>query len=166
MKNIQNFKFIVDRDNKKIKVEKEFDAPRPLVWKAWTDPEILDQWFAPEPWRAETHSFDFSEGGEWFYAMVSPEGEKHWSLEKFEKITAQETFSCFSSFCDENKIIDKNLPQGMWKNVFIDNNDTTLVNVILSFERIEDLEAIISMGFKEGFTMGLGNLDKLLPSLK
>jgi uncharacterized protein YndB with AHSA1/START domain len=57
-------------------VTREFDANSDLVWKAWTTAELLDQWWAPKPYRAETKSLDFREGGVWLYAMVSPENEK------------------------------------------------------------------------------------------
>jgi uncharacterized protein YndB with AHSA1/START domain len=55
-----------DASNKKLKVEREFDAPVAQVWNAWTQPELLDQWWAPKPWKANTKSMDFREGGRWF----------------------------------------------------------------------------------------------------
>lgn len=55
--------FQVDREAKQINVTRDFDAPRDLVWSAWTEHEILDQWWAPKPWKSETKHFDFSEGG-------------------------------------------------------------------------------------------------------
>ena len=63
------------------------------VWAAWTDREILDLWWAPKPWRFETKSMEFSEGGRWHYAMVGPNGEKQYCLFDYKKIDAQEHFS-------------------------------------------------------------------------
>lgn len=60
-----------------LKVERTFNAPIELVWRAWTEAELLDQWWAPKPWKSETSHMDFSEGGYRLYAMVGPEGEKH-----------------------------------------------------------------------------------------
>ncbi len=51
-----------DMANKKIKVTRSFDATPEQVWSAWTDEEILDQWWAPKPWKAKTKSMDFHEG--------------------------------------------------------------------------------------------------------
>jgi hypothetical protein len=51
--------FAVDRDNRKINVEREFSAPLPLVWAAWTESELLDQWWAPKPWQAKPNGWIF-----------------------------------------------------------------------------------------------------------
>ncbi len=58
-----------DAANKKLIVVREFDAPLEQVWKAWTDKDILDKWWAPKPWKAKTKSMDFREGGAWLYSM-------------------------------------------------------------------------------------------------
>ena len=67
-----------DLANKKIIVTREFDAPIEDVWKAWTERNILDEWWAPKPWKARTKSMEFKPGGRWLYAMVGPNGEEHW----------------------------------------------------------------------------------------
>ncbi|MDB5149731.1 MAG: hypothetical protein JWQ57_3751, partial [Mucilaginibacter sp.] len=55
--------FTKDLQNKKINVVRTFNAPLNLVWQAWTESDILDQWWAPKPYRAETKLMDFREGG-------------------------------------------------------------------------------------------------------
>ena len=54
---------IANGANKKIKVTREFDAPLDKVWKAWTEQELLDQWWAPLPWTSKTIKMDFRNGG-------------------------------------------------------------------------------------------------------
>lgn len=66
-----------DAANKKLIVVREVDAPLEDVWKAWTDSNILDQWWAPKPWRAKTKTMDFREGGMWLYSMVGPDALSH-----------------------------------------------------------------------------------------
>lgn len=51
-------------------------APRALVWKAWTTPEIIETWFCPKPWRAEIVKFDLRPGGAFETVMHGPEGER------------------------------------------------------------------------------------------
>lgn len=160
------FDFSVNKENKTIHVKREFAADLPLVWKAWTDAEILDQWWGPEPWKTETKSMDFREGGRWLYAMVGPEGERHWSIADYIAIDPQKSFSANDGFCDEEGNINTAMPQSKWVNVFTSNGDGTMVNITITHEKLEDLEAIIQMGFKEGFSIGLSQLDKLLPTLK
>ena len=68
--------FSVDKENNRVNVEREFAAPVGKVWAAWTQQELLDQWWAPRPWKARTKSMDFREGGTWLYAMVGPRGRR------------------------------------------------------------------------------------------
>lgn|SRR5690606_18028767 len=158
------FNFTVDKQNKKIKVERSFNAPLDLVWKAWTESEVLDQWWAPKPWRAETKSMDFKEGGQWHYAMIGPDGEKQWCLHDFKSVESKKSFSGLDAFCDKHANINNTKPRAFWNNVFNDHSNSTIVNIEISFDEPEDLETIIAMGFKEGFAMGLENLDHYLSS--
>lgn len=154
--------FVVDKDNKQIKVEREFDAPLPMVWSAWTESKLLDQWWAPKPWHARTKSMDFKPGGSWLYAMIGPDGETHWSKADFKTIEPQKSFSALDGFCDENGTINTDMPRSLWKNTFTNKGESTLVNIVITYDQLADLEQTINMGFKEGFTAGLQNLDTLL----
>lgn len=156
------FNFEVDKENRRIHVERSFDAPLDLVWTAWTDPEILDLWWAPKPFRAETKSMNFTEGGRWLYCMVSPEGERHWSLFEYHKINLMKSYSGLDAFCNEAGVINDQHPRMRWHNTFAQHDDKTVVNVEITFDKLDDLEAVITMGFKEGFTMGLQNLDEYI----
>ncbi len=156
------FNFTVDKQNNQIKVERLFHAPLDLVWAAWTTAEILDQWWAPKPWRSETKHMDFREGGYWLYAMVGPAGEKHWSRADYLRIVPEDYFCCYDSFCDEAGNINPSLPRHKWENSFTDKGEQTQVNILLSFDSLADLETILKMGFKEGFAAGLENLDQYI----
>ena len=161
------FDFLVDKENKKIEVKRSFDALLPLVWQAWTDAEILDQWWAPHPWKATTAGMDFREGGHWLYVMRSPENnEAYWSLVNFMFIVHQKSFASNCSFCNEKGEINPDFPSNQWEIYFTGSEDETLVDVTLSFETLEHLEQMVQMGFKEGFTMGLDQLDEWLNQQK
>ena len=162
MKNDLFFDFSVNKENNTIHVTRDFAANLSLVWDAWTKPEILDQWWAPKPWRAETGSMDFSEGGYWHYAMVGPEGEKHWAIFEYQSIQPQKSYAGMDAFADENRNLNKEMPRMHWANTFTGKGDTTTVTCEIKFNELADLEKIIEMGFKEGFTMGLQNLDEWL----
>ncbi|MBD2752913.1 SRPBCC family protein [Spirosoma validum] len=154
--------FVVDKDNKQINVEREFNAPLPMVWSAWTESELLDQWWAPKPWHVRTKSMDFKPGGSWLYAMIGPDGETHWSKADFKTIEPQKSFSALDGFCDENGTINTDMPRSLWENTFTNKGESTLVNIVITYDQLADLEQTINMGFKEGFTAGLENLDTLL----
>jgi uncharacterized protein YndB with AHSA1/START domain len=165
-KSTPSFDFIVDKDNKTITVKREFAAELPLVWNAYTKSDILDQWWAPKPWKARTKTMDFKEGGSWHYAMVGPEGEEHWALAKYEEIQPQKGFKAFDAFADAEGHVNKDMPQSKWDATFTDKGSSTLVKFVISYDDLSQLEATIQMGFKEGLAMAMENLDALLPSLK
>jgi len=156
--------FSVDKENKKINVEREFAAPVSKVWAAFTKSEILDRWWAPKPWRAETKTMNFVEGGYWLYAMVSPEGEKHWAKTDFKKIDPLKSFSAGDAFCDENGNINHAFPTAIWTNEFKETSGSTVVSIEIVYGDVADLEKILEMGMREGFIAALENLDALLDS--
>jgi uncharacterized protein YndB with AHSA1/START domain len=160
------FNFVVDKENLSVKVERTFDAPLDLVWSAWTEAELLDQWWAPKPFKAETKSMDFSEGGRWLYAMVGPQGEKHWGLKNFTKIAPGKSFTYQSIFCDENGKVNPGATSSMWVNSFVEKDGVTLVTNDIRCETLAHLEAQVKMGFKEGYSAGLDNLEELLARLR
>lgn len=155
-----------DASNKKLVVVREFDAPLPLVWQAWTDSSLLDQWWAPRPWKAETKKMDFREGGSWLYAMKGPEGEIHWCRMDFDKIVPQKSFAGTNGFADEQGNRTHDIPSMYWHAQFAGTGDRTTVTVEITFESEQALKTIVEMGFQEGFTAAHGNLDEVLADRK
>jgi len=154
--------YVTDASNKKLKVERVFDAPVEMVWKAWTQPELLDQWWAPKPWKANTQSMNFKEGGTWLYYMEGPDGSRHYCKVEYNTIVPNKSFTGIDAFADEkgNTLTE---PPGMdWHCVFIPEGNTTRVKVEVTFASEEDLKKIVEMGFKEGFAAAHANLDELL----
>ncbi len=160
------FDFTVDKERNSILVKRAFAANLDLVWDAWTKPELLDQWWAPKPYQVKTKSMDFREGGSWLYAMISPENETHWCRADYKRIKLKQSFSGLDAFCDEAGNINTDFPRSLWSNEFDSTDDhTTTVKITIQYDSLEDLEKIVDMGFKEGFSMGLENLDALLQTL-
>jgi uncharacterized protein YndB with AHSA1/START domain len=162
MKNHLAFDFSVNRENKTITVKREFAAELPLVWDAYTKSEILDQWWAPKPWQAKTKSMDFREGGKWLYSMVGPNGEEHFAVAKYEVIKFQKKFSGLDAFTDSKGNVNQQMPQSKWDVTFTDKGEKTLVELLISYDDLAQLEATLQMGFKEGLAMAMENLDELL----
>ncbi|MBC7400269.1 MAG: SRPBCC domain-containing protein [Mucilaginibacter sp.] len=153
-----------DANNRQLNITREFSAPVEKVWKAWTEAEQLDKWWAPKPWKTTTKSLDFTVGGFWLYCMAGPNGDKAWCRVDFTAITPGQSFDGTASFCDEDGTTDKSFPPMHWHNVFSGTTTGSKVEVELSFDNEADMAQIVGMGFKEGFTMGLSNLDALLAS--
>lgn len=164
MKKLVEFRFEVDVPNQKMHVVRQFRASRSLVWKAWTDPSILCHWWAPKPWTCETKSMELKAGGRWHYCMVGPEGERHWCLAEFTGVQPESRLQSFDYFCDESGNIHQGKPRTDWDIRFLENEDETIVDIDVLFKDIDDMNRILEMGFREGFTMGLDNLEQYLAS--
>lgn len=164
MNNNPLFDFIVNKENNTVTITREFGADPELVWEAWTNPEILDQWWAPKPWMSKTKYMDFKVGGRRFYAMVSPEGQEHWSVQEYTSINPKTHFRMLSAFSDKDE--NRDLPGSEWDLEFKGQNGTTTLHISIYNESRERMDRMIEMGFKEGFTMTLNELDTLLSTLK
>ena len=162
MTTIHQTKYRKDLANKRLFVEREFDAPVAQVWRAWTESELLEQWWAPKPYKAVTKKMDFREGGSWIYAMLGPDGEKQWCKATYDKIIPQKRYMGFDGFSDEQGNINEEMPSMDWDVEFISQGGSTLVKVTVTFKSEEDLQKIVEMGFQEGFAAAHDNLDELL----
>ena len=155
--------FIVDKTTKTVTINREFAAPLSLVWDAFTKQEILDQWWAPKPWESKTKYMNFEVGGRRFYAMVSPEGQEHWSIQEFTSISPKTGFKMLNAFADKDENPD--LPGSDWDYNFSEQNGTTKVSISIYNESPERMEKMLEMGFQGGFTITLNYLEELLTSL-
>ena len=160
MSNDLLFEFTVDKPTKTAFINREFAAPLSSVWDAFTQQEILDQWWAPKPWLSKTKYMNFEVGGRRFYAMVSPEGEEHWSVQKYTSISPKTHFKMLNAFADKDENPD--LPGSEWDLNFNEHNGISKVSISIYNESLERLEKMIEMGFQGGFTMTLNYLETLL----
>lgn len=154
--------FNEDFDSKNIYVMKVYDADVSKVWNYFTKAELLDQWWAPKPWKCETSKQDFAENGIWLYSMNGPDGEKHYAKVKYGEINEHRSFDGIDSFCDENGMAITDFPETKWLIGFTGVEEGTNVTVNMHFSSEEDMKKQLEMGFKEGFKMGLNQLEEIL----
>ena len=156
--------FIVNKETKTVSITKEFDAPRDMVWDAYTKPELLDQWWAPKPMTSRTKVMEFREGGRRFYAMVSPDGQERWASQQYKSITPKTNFKFFNAFADENENLQ--LPGSDWDLNFSEENGRTKVSISIYNESLERMERIMADGgFKLGTEAQFENLKELLSTM-
>lgn len=154
--------FKVNRDTHQIIVERDFRGTLDQVWAAWTEPAILDQWWAPKPYTNHTHSQEFAPGGRWLYYMQGPTGDVHWCLLDYETVEPKNHFSGLDAFCDENGNISDAKPRVQWESTFSPREGATRVSMVWSYNSLADLEWILEVGFQQGLTMAMEGLDALL----
>lgn len=59
-----------------LRLVRTLTAPRAAVWRCWTEPELLQQWFCPQPWTVPEADFDLRPGGRMNTVMAGPNGER------------------------------------------------------------------------------------------
>ena len=87
-------------------VTRVFDAPRELVWKAWTDPKYVMQWWGPKGFTAPFCEMDFRVGGKFLCCMRTPDGQEFWNGGEYHEIVLHEkiVYSMYFSDSKGNKV--------------------------------------------------------------
>lgn len=79
-------------------LERVLDAPVDKLWRCWTEPELLKQWFCPKPWSVSEARLDIRPGGEFFTVMNGPNGERFDNNGIFLEIVPQERIVSTDAF--------------------------------------------------------------------
>ena len=95
-------------------ITREFNAPRELVWKAWTEREQMMQWFGPKGCTIPVAKMDFRVGGEFHYCMRMPDGNDMWGKWIFREIVAPEKILLANSFADKDGNLTRPPFPGAW----------------------------------------------------
>ncbi len=93
------------KNKDELTIKRIFDAPRELVWKAWTDPDLFKRWWGPKNFTAPVAKIDLRVGGKYLYCMRGPDGKDYWSTGVYREIVPKERIVCTDSFADEKSNI-------------------------------------------------------------
>lgn len=86
---------------------RELDAPRELVWKAWTQKEALAQWWGPVGFDIDIKKFELKPGGYFHYSMDNNQGLKMWGRFEFKEINAPEKLVFVNGFSNEAGTLER-----------------------------------------------------------
>jgi uncharacterized protein YndB with AHSA1/START domain len=144
--------------DREIRIERIFDAPRDRVWRAFTDPTLLAQWWGRGN-KLVIEKFELERGGHWRFVEHGPEG-KHGFEGRFREVTPQD------------RIVQTFEWDGMPAYVIIETADfkdlgdgrTKVVNVSL-FHTTEERDGMLQSGMEEGLNQSYEALDRLLATL-
>jgi uncharacterized protein YndB with AHSA1/START domain len=93
---------VAEAGTKDLVIVRTFDAPRELVWKAWTDAEQLARWWGPENFTTPTCRIDLRIGGKFLYCMRSPDGHDYWATGEYKEIDNPQRLVYSDSFADKD----------------------------------------------------------------
>lgn len=150
--------------DRKFGFERLFDAPRELVFEAYSSAEHIKRWWGPEGWPTVVCNIDFRVGGTWHYCMKGPDGTEAWGIATYKEIVRPELITYMDAFSDADANI---VPPEMEVTMQFENHDgKTLVRSISTFDSPEGLKTVIEMGMEQGMDETLDHLDTYLEELK
>lgn len=165
-------------DEKEMIISRIFDAPRELVWKAWTEPELVKKWWGPEGFSAPSIKIDLRVGGKYVFAMHGPEGTEWdkdiYSAGVYKEIVTNEKLVVTDYFSDEfgnmitpqdSGLEDPNFPKETTVTVVFEEveNGITKLSIIYPMpESPEQREAILKSGMEEGWNSSLNKLAEVI----
>ena len=134
-------------------VEREFNAPRTLLFQMFTQPEHLKHWWAPRPYTIPTCTIDLRSGGIWHYSMRSPEGQEHWARSVYREIVPPEKLVYTSTLADEHANPIEGLPEHLTTILFIEEAGKAKATAHIQFPNAETLKVALDMGMLQGMNM-------------
>jgi uncharacterized protein YndB with AHSA1/START domain len=166
---MNELKVTKDLENKTLTLERQFDAPKDKVWKAFSDKETFEKWWGPEGFDTTAKEFDFKPGGRVHYDMKCTDknqvewfGKSSWGMMVIENVDAPNSFSYKDYFSDENGTLNQDLPTITVTNEFVEENGKTKLISRSVADSAEQIEQLIKMGMLEGFSSQLRKLDTIL----
>lgn len=150
--------------DREIVITRVFNAPRELVFKAWTEPEHIVQWWGPEGFTTRVIELDLRPGGRSRYVMISPDGKEYPGTGVFREVVPPERIVTTDEFGEEfEKVTDLDLPQGIVLTVLFEELDgKTKLTLHIVHATADDRRKHEEMGVVAGWNSSFDCLDKFL----
>ena len=156
----------VETKDRELTLTRTFDAPRDLVFEAWSSCEHLKHWWGPKEWPMDECSMNFSEGGEWLYCLRGPnEGDEGWGKAVYQEINEPEKIVYKDHFTDREGTVNEKMPTLLVTVEFEKHEGKTRQTQTVYFETPDARKKIVEMGFVEGMGSSLDRLEEHLTEL-
>lgn len=151
-------------DNHELVLELTLAAPRAAIWRCWTEPDLLKQWFCPRPWGVSRAELDLRPGGRCDVTMQSPEGDEHDNQGVYLEVVPGERLVFTDAYTAGWEPAPKPFMTGIISLADAPGGQTAYRAVVRHW-RAEDREAHEKMGFRDGWTAAARQLETLAASL-
>jgi uncharacterized protein YndB with AHSA1/START domain len=150
-------------EDRQITATRIFDAPRELVWKTWTDPAHISNWWGPEGFSTTTETMDVRPGGVWKHVMHGPDGTDYPNETVFIEVVEPERLR----YTNSGGVEDRTFAKFESVVTFTDMAGKTELTVKMTFESAKIRDKIAEeYGAIEGLHQMLGRLKQFLASAK
>ena len=147
-------------------VERQFTAPRTLMFQVFTQPEHLKRWWAPQPYTIPVCTIDLRPGGIWHYCMRSPENQDQWARCVYREIVPPEKLVYTTTFADEQANPTPGMPEHLTTVLFTEEGNKTRVTTRVQFSSAEALKVAVDIGMPQGMTMTWAYLVEYVQELR
>jgi uncharacterized protein YndB with AHSA1/START domain len=147
-----------DKEKATLVMEREFNAPVDLVWKAFTEPTRIEQWWGPRNWTTRNTRMDVRPGGTWHYCMTGPDGEESWGLATYREIVDEQRLVYYDAFSDSEGNENTEMPGMVITMEFSERNGKTTVRSSTEFASPDALQTVLDMGVVQGASETWGRL--------
>lgn len=157
-------KLSIDTDKNSVIITQKFSVKLETLWNSYTQSDLLDRFWAPDPWVTETKHMDFREGGTWIYALTNSDGYTHMARLDYFQIHPLKRFKAVDSFIEDDGTMEDTTSRAIGDVSFEQIGNETLVTEIITFASAYHLNATLEMGFEQGVKMVMRNLETALKS--
>ena len=152
-----------DLEAKTMTITAEFEAPIDRVWKLWADPHQLERWWGPPSYPATVVDHELMPGGRVTYFMTGPEGNRSHGWWRLIAVDAPSRLVFEDGFADDEGRPKDDMPTTT-NVVTLSQLSTGKTRMVIetTFPTTEAMEQILEMGFEEGISSSLAQIDHLL----
>lgn len=147
-----------------LEISRLLDVTRAKIWKAWSNPELLKEWWCPRPWKTQVKAFDFRAGGAFHTLMTGPNGEE------------SDNPGCFLDIAPEQRIVSTSCLTGGWRPAdswlpmtaiitLADEGAQTRYTARVLHKDEADRKRHAEMGFHEGWGICISQLEQFAREL-
>jgi uncharacterized protein YndB with AHSA1/START domain len=152
-------------DSKTLVITRQLSAPRALVWRTFSDPYHLAQWWGPKGYGNRVEVFDFRTGGRWLHVMIAPDGKELPTDNEIVEVTEPERIVFRNAPADPG-IFGDNPPPGFTKTLtFEEVGNQTRLTLVCTFDTQAQKDAVIRRGFVTGTNESFDKLEEHLTTL-
>lgn len=143
-----------------ILITREFDAPRHLVYKAWTTPELIKRWWSGDRGKVTLAEVDLRVGGRWRYVMTANAGFEVAFHGEYREIVPNERIVSTEVY--------EAMPEGEALNIvtLAESDGRTVLTLLMRLESKQDRDAVIDSGMEGGMQEGMDHLEQVAISLR
>jgi uncharacterized protein YndB with AHSA1/START domain len=153
-------------DSKTLVITRVLNAPRTLVWKMFSDPYHLAQWWGPKGYTNRVEKLDFRTGGSWLHVMIGPDGKELPTDNVILEVKEPERIVYRNAPADP-EVFGDNPPPAFTKTVTFEVTDDgkTRLMLVCTFDTAEHRDAVTRRGFKLGTNESFDKLEDLIATL-